>query len=103
MCDYMWGNIRVFGYVYIYNLFNRGGQAYFLNQYIENPQILGLLPLFQIRKFLRGAFPQISNSQIFMVNPQIAHPQISTNTAQLCLKTAIANPQSVTFAESPQI
>ncbi len=44
----------------------------------ENPQILGLIPLLQIYTFLRFASPQIANSQVLMINPQIANPQIST-------------------------
>ncbi len=37
MCDYTWGNIRVFGEVYIFNLFNRGGQAHFFKSVNRKP------------------------------------------------------------------
>jgi hypothetical protein len=56
-----------------------GGQANFCwKSQIANPQILVLIPLSQIRNFLRYASPQIANPQIFMIIPQIANPQIST-------------------------
>jgi hypothetical protein len=35
--------------------------------HIQNPQILGLSPLSQIRRFLRVASSQIANPQIFML------------------------------------
>jgi len=44
---------------------------------------LGLIPLSQIRKFLRSASPQIANPQIFMINTQIANPQIFTKYCSL--------------------
>jgi hypothetical protein len=44
---------------------SRGGQT---KSQIANPQILGLTPLSQIRKFLMHAIPQITNPQIFIVN-----------------------------------
>jgi hypothetical protein len=44
--------------VYSYRYITRGGQAN------ANPQILGLIPLLQILKFLRCASPQIVNPQI---------------------------------------
>ncbi len=45
------------------------------------------IPLLQVSKFLWCASPQISNPQIFIINPQIhKFPQ---NTAQLCVKTAV--------------
>jgi sorbitol-specific phosphotransferase system component IIBC len=44
----------------------------FLSPKIANPQILGLILLSQIRKFLRCVNPQIANPQIFMINPQIS-------------------------------
>ncbi len=53
---------------------------------IAIPQIPGLILLSQIHKFLRYASMHIANSQTFMINRQIANPQISTNTTQLCLK-----------------
>jgi hypothetical protein len=65
------------------------GKANFLQSpQISNPQILWLIALSQIRKFLRYASQQIANPQIFIINPQIATPQIS-KTIQLCLKTVL--------------
>ncbi len=60
----------------------------FHKQKIENPQILGLIPLSQILIFRRCASPQIANPQIFMINSQIVNPQISTKycTTTVCLK-----------------
>jgi hypothetical protein len=40
---------------------------------IGNLQNLGLIPLPQIRKFLRRASLQIANPQILMVHPKIAN------------------------------
>ncbi len=57
-------------------LWSRGGQANFYLQ-SANPQIFGLTLQSEIRKFRRCARPQITNPQIFMINPQIANPQIS--------------------------
>jgi hypothetical protein len=54
-------------------LYNRGWKANFYKSLqIANLQILGLILLSQIRKFLRCASPQIANPQIFMINPQIS-------------------------------
>jgi hypothetical protein len=50
-------------------------QTFFLSPQIANPQILGLISLSQILKFLRYASPQIANEQIFVINPQIANQQ----------------------------
>jgi hypothetical protein len=44
---------------------------------IANPQILRIIPLLQIRKFLRSARPQIANPQFFMINPQITNLQFT--------------------------
>jgi hypothetical protein len=101
MCDYMWGNIRVFGDVYIYNLFNRGGQAYFFKSVnrkpdnswapsaISNSQISEGLPFrkSQIRKLLW--LIRKSHTRTFL---QILHNSVSKQLSP-----------SVTFAESPQI
>jgi hypothetical protein len=43
-------------------LFFKGGQS----AQIANPQILGFIPLLQIRKFFRCVNLQISNPQIFI-------------------------------------
>jgi hypothetical protein len=59
---------KTYGHYWEDQNIEKGGQ-YSLQ--IDNHQILGLIPLVQIRKFLRCASPQISNSQIFMINPQI--------------------------------
>jgi hypothetical protein len=53
-----------------------GKLTYVKSPQIANPQILGLIPLLQIRKFLRCTSPQIANPQIFMIKPQIANPKI---------------------------
>jgi hypothetical protein len=53
-------------------------KLFFIPQ-IANPQILGLITLSQIRKFLRWASPQIANRQIVIINPQIPNLQTSTN------------------------
>ncbi len=46
-------------------LFYQRWQAkFFIRPQIENPQIPGIIPLAQIRKFLSSASPQIGNSQI---------------------------------------
>ncbi len=63
-----------------------GKQTFVKSPQIENPQILGLIPLSQIRKFHRYASLQIENSQILMINPQIGIRKFLQNTAQLCLK-----------------
>jgi hypothetical protein len=70
-------------------LYIRGWQANFYKSLqIENLQILGLILLSQIRKFLRCASPQIANPRIFMINPQIR--KFLQNYALLCLKTVLA-------------
>jgi hypothetical protein len=70
-------------------LLSRGGQANFFLE-VRKSQILGLIQLSQIRKFLRFTSPQIPNPQIFMTDPHLlANTQIFTNTAQLCLKTVL--------------
>jgi hypothetical protein len=46
-----------------------------------SPQILGIIPLPHIRKFLRWGSPQIENPQIYMTIPQIDNLKISTNIA----------------------
>ncbi len=68
---------------------SKGGQAnFFLSPQIVNSQILVLILLSQIRKYLRYASPQIANLQIFMNNPEIANPLIQ-NTALLYLATVL--------------
>ena len=45
--------------------YQEGGRVnVFLSPHIANPEILGLNPQSQIRKFLRYASPQITNPQI---------------------------------------
>jgi hypothetical protein len=56
----------------------------FLQYAIANLQMLGLIPQSKIRKFHWYVSPQIVNPQIFIINPQI-----STNIAQLSLKTLV--------------
>ncbi len=57
---------------------------------MAKPQFLRLIPLSQIRKFLRCASPQIAIAKIFMIQPQIANPQISTKYCKtLCLKIVL--------------
>jgi hypothetical protein len=63
------------------------GKLNFLKAQIANPQILGLILLSQTRTFLMHASPQITNPQIFIVNPQIR--KFLQNTAQLCIKTVL--------------
>jgi hypothetical protein len=47
-----------------------GTQIFFCKSEIANPQILGLIPQSQIRKFLRCASPQMR--KFVTINPQIA-------------------------------
>jgi hypothetical protein len=54
-----------------------GEQTFLKSPQVANPHILSLIPLSQIRKLLRCAIPQIKNSQIFFINPQISNSQIS--------------------------
>ncbi len=63
-----------------------GKPIFFYSSQIANAQILWLILLSQIRKFLSFACvnPQNANPQIIMINPQIFQ-----NTAQLCLKTVL--------------
>jgi hypothetical protein len=63
--------------MYIANRYIIHQEYVLLSPQIANPQIPGLIPLSQIRKFLRYASPQIANPQIFFINPKIATPQIS--------------------------
>ncbi len=63
---------------------NRGWQAnFFWSPQTANPEILVLIPLPQIRKFLRRAHPQIESSEIFMNNLRITNMQ-SSSESQLC-------------------
>jgi hypothetical protein len=54
-----------------------GGQANLIFPQIANLQILGLILLSQIHKYLLSDSQQIANPQIFMINQQIANPQFS--------------------------
>ncbi len=67
-------------------------KLYFRSSQIANPQILELIPLLQIRKFLRYASPQIANPQI--ANPQIANLQ---NTTNFCATLSQNSPKSRLF------
>jgi hypothetical protein len=75
---------------------NSGGQAnfFFKSPHIAYPQILGLIPMSQIRKFLSCANPQKANLQIFVINPQIANPHIST---KYCTALSQTSPNSSFF------
>jgi hypothetical protein len=53
-----------------------GAQTFFVSPQLANPQIRGLLPQSQIRKFLRCASPQIAKPKI--CNEQFANHK-STN------------------------
>jgi hypothetical protein len=68
-----------------------GKQSFVKSPQIANWQIFGLIPLSQIRKFVTCASPQIANSQVFMINTQIANPPILTKygIALLCLKPVL--------------
>ncbi len=46
---------------------------------VANPQILGLIPLLQIRKFRMCGILQVANLLIFIINPKNANPHISAN------------------------
>jgi hypothetical protein len=73
-------------------LWSRGGQANFYLQ-SANSQIFVLTLQSEIRKFRRCTRPQITNPQIFLINPEIANPQISNkycttlsqNSPKICL------------------
>jgi hypothetical protein len=54
-------------------------EIFLLEPRIANPQILWIIPLLQIRKFLRIARQQIANPQIFMINLQITNVCQSAN------------------------
>jgi hypothetical protein len=58
---------------------------------VRKTALLGLIPLLQIRKYLRCDSPQIANPKNCKIN-FIRRSQISKflqNTAQLCHKTAL--------------
>jgi hypothetical protein len=57
-----------------------GKQTFYKSLQIANPQIFALIQISQFRKCLKCASPQITNPQIFMINPQIANPQVLQNT-----------------------
>jgi hypothetical protein len=48
----------------------------------KSPQIRGIIPISQIRKFIICASPQNPNLQFFLINPKIANSQISKNNPQ---------------------
>jgi hypothetical protein len=79
----------------------------FVSPQITNQQILGLIPQSHICKFLRYASPQIL--KFVMLDPQIENQQNSMVSKSANRKSAkiygpqIANPQTATFAELPQI
>ncbi len=52
-------------------------QIFFKSPQIENLEILRLILISEIRKFLMCASLQIANPQIFMINPQITKLHIS--------------------------
>jgi hypothetical protein len=57
----------------------RGGQGnFFKGLQNTNQQVLGLILLLQIRKFLRCASPQILKPKIFMIDQQITNPHFHT-------------------------
>jgi hypothetical protein len=64
----------------MYDVWITGGgkQTFVKSPQIENPQILGLIPLSQIRQFHRYASLQIANPQILMINPQISTKYCAT-------------------------
>ncbi len=55
----------------------KGGQANFLKSTIANLHIFGLIPQSQVRKFQKYVCPQIANTQICIINPQILHNSLS--------------------------
>jgi hypothetical protein len=56
------------------SVFLTGGQAnVFYSPQIDNPQILGLIPLLKIRRFLKCASALIANRKYFTNNLEIAH------------------------------
>jgi hypothetical protein len=67
-----------------------GGQAnLFKSSQIANSKFLGLFrSRTQNRKFLIYACPQIENPQIFIINPQITIPQISTKYSKTPSQTS---------------
>jgi hypothetical protein len=72
---------------------SRGGQANLIKiPQITNWQILMIIPLLQISKCLRCASPQIANPQIFMLNRQIANPQISAKYCTTLLTVVFLKP-----------
>jgi len=54
-----------------------GKNTFFNSPQKADPQIFGLIPKSQIRKFLKSVSPQVAYPQNFMTNPQIANPQMS--------------------------
>jgi hypothetical protein len=52
---------------------SHGAHTFFSGPQIANPQILGFVPLSQIRKFLRCGSPQIRKFAMF--NLEITNPQ----------------------------
>ncbi len=61
----------------------------FLKHAIENEQILGLIPQWQIRKFLRYVSPQMANPQTFVLIRKLQIRKFRQNIAQLSLKTVL--------------
>jgi hypothetical protein len=81
-----------------YRAFTFSYQACFFykSPQIANPQILGLIPISQICKFLSCANPPKVNVQILMINPPIANPQILglISLSQIRKFLSCANPQN---------
>jgi hypothetical protein len=63
-----------------------------------NPQILGLIPLLNIRKFLRFASPQSASPQIFVMNPQSSK---SANLSYMLIEKRV-DPQIKSVSLIPQ-
>jgi hypothetical protein len=103
MCDYMWGNIRVFGEVYIFNLFNRGGQAHFFKSASRKPvNSWDHSAILKFASFLGVPFRKSQIHKFLWLICKLQIRKFLQYTALLCLKTVIANPRSVRFAEGPQ-
>ncbi len=64
----------------LWRIICRGGQKPFF----KSANCLGSFCSCKSAKFVKCASPQIANMQVFVINPQI-----STNTAQLCLNTVL--------------
>jgi hypothetical protein len=63
-----------------------GKQTFFKSSQITYLHIYGLIPLSQVRKFLRCAGLQIANPQIFKFHKKLIRKCLQ-NTAKICLKS----------------